>query len=174
MKITWFGGTTLRIHIGGQIVVVDADAAPEGIDQYELVGGADRLTALAGDLPHADGTTWKPRPARRLLDEDGTLRNPELWSIGAGTLLVDADGEAPLLVIGGAVPALGRWAQGAVVVVLGETLAERAGRLLDAGGSRLLVLGGSEAELDAALAQISGRLDGTGLMALEPGLALES
>ena len=38
MKLTWFGGTTLRVYVGGAIVVVDADGAPEFIhgDQHGL------------------------------------------------------------------------------------------------------------------------------------------
>lgn len=46
MKLTWFGGTTLRIYIGGQILV--ADAPP---DAGEIISGADRLFQMSDELP---------------------------------------------------------------------------------------------------------------------------
>jgi hypothetical protein len=174
MKVTWFGGSTLRIHIGGQIVVVDAATAPEGIDRQELTGGADMVTSLSGNATVVDGPTWKPRPARRLLDEDEAPRPVQAWALGEGSLLLDADGEPPLLVVSGDGPDTGRWAERAVVLVVGGNLAGRADAILTAVAPRLLALAGSDAELDAALAKVSGRLDGTGLMALERGMALEA
>lgn len=48
MKLTWFGGTTIRIYIGGQIFVVDPQLAPDDIDRAEAVSGADRVLRLAG------------------------------------------------------------------------------------------------------------------------------
>jgi L-ascorbate metabolism protein UlaG (beta-lactamase superfamily) len=42
MKLTWFGGTTLRIHIGGQILVSDPAYAPAAVEEAELVSGANR------------------------------------------------------------------------------------------------------------------------------------
>ena len=68
MKLTWFGGTALRVYAGGQIVVVDPAAAPAGVDRGELLAGADRV--VAGEaLPSVDPATWRPKPMRRLVEE---------------------------------------------------------------------------------------------------------
>lgn len=173
MKMTWFENTALRVHIGGQILVIDADAAAEGVDRNELVSGADYVVSLAGKLPLADGRTWRPRSAQRLIDVGDTGRAAEIWSLGAGALLIDADDDMPLLVLGGAVPALGRWVERAVVVLAGPDLAARAEGLVGKASPRLIGLAGNESEIDAALAIVRDKLDGTGLVALEPGLAVE-
>lgn len=173
MKLTWFGGTALRIHIGGQVVVVDADAAAVGVDGNELRSGADIMATLDGAHMQADGRTWKARPAQRLLDAGEETRPVEIWSIGDGALLVDPDEDMPLLVLGGAVPALGRWVERAVILLAGPGLTERAQALVDAAAPRLLALAGGEADIDATIGAIRDRLDGTGLVALEAGLAVE-
>ncbi len=60
MKLTWFGGTTMRLHIGGAMLVVDADGAPAQIDHTELLSGADRAFALDEDLPAVDPASSSP------------------------------------------------------------------------------------------------------------------
>ena len=174
MKITWFGQSALRIHLGGQVVVIDAERAGAGVDQGELRSGADVVLALAGPHETVDGKTWKPRPAQRLLEAGEVTRPVDVWSPGAQSVLVDADEDMPLLVAGGPVPELGRWVERAVVVLVGAALADRAVTLLDRGAPRLLALAADEAELDATIGAIRDRLDGTGLVALEPGLAVEA
>ncbi|MFN3402284.1 MAG: hypothetical protein ACK4Z4_18240, partial [Ferrovibrio sp.] len=176
MKLTWFGGTTIRIHIGGAILVVDAAAAPAGIDAAELVSGADRVLADFGaDLPVVDASAWKPRQPMRLLDEAEGPPAVEAWSVGAGSLLIDAAGEPPLLLVAGGMPVLGRWAEGAVVTLFGggERLSALGQTLLDDRPPRLLALAGDETAIDLAISTLRGRLDGTGLVALEARLALE-
>lgn len=176
MKLTWFGGTTIRIHIGGAILVVDAASAPAGIDAAELVSGADQVIAGFGaELPARDAAQWKPRKPPRLLDTDDSLPVVEAWSAGPGAVLVDAMGEAPLLLVAGSVPVLGRWAEGAVVCLFGdaERLAGLGRAVLEDRPPRLLALAGDEAAIDAAIPALRDQLDGTGLVALEAGLALE-
>ena len=175
MKITWFGGATFRLHIGGGIVVMGTDNAPDGIDRNELLGGADHAITLSGNLPVADAVRWKRRAPVRLLDADDRNRPLEFWSIGENSLLVDADGEAPLVLLGGVVPEMGRWAEKAVLVVFGSSasLADHALAVLDSVAPRLIALAGNEAEVDAAFAALRDRLDGTGLVALERGMAVE-
>ncbi len=173
MKLTWFGATALRVHIGGQVIVIDADAAPAGIDGAELVSGADMLLALDNAGRPADGRTWKPRPAQRLLDAGDSIRPADSWSLGPRAALIDPDEDMPLLVLGGEVPALGRWVERSVVLVAGPDLARRLADLLDATRPRLIALAGEEADVDVALRDNRDRLDGTGLVALEPGLAVE-
>lgn len=176
MKLTWFGGKTIRIHIGGAILVVDPDGAPAGIDAAELVSGADRVIAGFGaGLPSADGAGWRTRPVPRLLDEGEELPAVETLSLGAGAVLVDAIGEAPLLLVNGAVPALGRWAETAVVVLFGDgpQLVTLGRTVLEERAPRLLALAGTEAAVDLVVPALRDVLDGTGLVALEAGLAVE-
>ena len=107
MKLTWFGGTTLRIHIGGSMLVIGAASRP-GVDADELVSGADRVLGWDDALPVADAATWQPRRARTMLEEEA----PEpvlVHRLGAGQLLVDAVGEPPLLLLAQPLAAAGRW-----------------------------------------------------------------
>ncbi len=173
MKLTWFGHTTFRIHIGGQIAVVDAGGAPTDVDGNELVSGANIVVDLNGDMPVTDPGAWRPRARQRLLDAGDDLRPIAVWSAGVDCLLIEPDEDMPLLIVAGAVPALGRWAEKAVVVLAGLGLVERAGQLVDAVIPRLIALAGPDEELDAAFAQLPPKLDGAGLMALEPGMAVE-
>ncbi|MBI4923392.1 MAG: hypothetical protein HY834_16750 [Devosia nanyangense] len=176
MKLTWFGGTTLRVYVGGQIVVIDAGGAPDGIDRAELLAGADRVVALAGDkaVPSIDPAIWRPKQPRREIDEAATPI--EIYRIGASALLIAAPGEPPLVVLGsGEPPRYGRWADGAVVMLTSgrESLVAEATVLLDVARPRLIALAADEETLDTAMAELSEHLDGAGLVSLEPGLALE-
>ncbi len=176
MKLTWFGGTTIRIHIGGAILVVDAAGAPDGIDAAELVSGADVvIESFGAELVGVDTVQWKPRRPPRLLDAGEELPVVDAWAAGPGAVLVDAVGEPPLLLLAGEVPALGRWADEAVMVLLGDGagLVRRGGAVLDDAPPRLLALAGDEAAIDVAIPALRDRLDGTGLVALEAGMALE-
>lgn len=175
MKLTWFGGTTIRLHIGGTILVGDADGAPARIDRTELVSGADRVFTLdATDLPSADTAGWKPRRAGRVLDDDGTLPEVLLWAVTGG-VLIDAVGEPPLLLLTGATGELGRWADGAVIVLFGDggTLSERGQAVLSARAPKVIALAADEVAVDIAIVALRDRLDGTGLFSPEPGMALE-
>jgi hypothetical protein len=174
VKLTWFGGSTFRIQIGGQVVVMDAQNAPERIDRGELVSGADRVVAAGEGVVPVDAGLWRPRPAERLLDAGDTLRQVEVWSVGASGLLIDGDDDRPLLLAAGDLPELGRWIDKAVVVLIGGRLADRADGLLAAASPALVALAGPEAEIDTAFERVRSRLDGTGLVALEPGLAVEA
>lgn len=174
MKLTWFGGTTIRIHIGGAILVVDAEGAPAGIDPVELVSGADIVIADFGaGRPAIDPALWKRRKAPRLLDEGSERPKVEVWSAGPGLLLIDAIDEPPLL-LAQSVPALGRWADTAVVVLFGD-----GDRLIALGTAvladtpRLIALAGDEAAMDIAIPALAPQLDNTGLVSLEARLALE-
>ncbi|MHB1102149.1 MAG: hypothetical protein ACYC0C_05095 [Devosia sp.] len=178
MKLTWFAGTTIRIHIGGMILVADADRAPGFVDRNELVSGADRLFALAGDsLPPADPARWRPRPFTRIVDDAVHLRDVVLHRIGEAAVLVDAAGEPPVvLVAGGAPPVFGRWADGAVVALFGtgDTMVANGIGLLAAARPRLLALAAEETAVDFAISALLDQLDGAALVSLEPGLALEA
>jgi hypothetical protein len=171
MKITWFGSSAFRVQIGGQIVLVDGDQA-EGVDRAELRSGADFVVDSRHGLPKA-GPEWRPRPRPSLLEAGSELRPVEVWSAGDGAVLIDGDEERPLVIVSGDVPELGRWAGQAVIVVAGEDLAARASAVART-GARLIALAGSDTEVDAAFAGLRDGLDGTGLVALEQGLAIET
>jgi hypothetical protein len=177
MKLTWFGGRALRAHIGGEIVVIDPDDAPKGIDRAELLGGADRVIRAMDDsaCPAIESAAWRPRPASRAVDETAPLP-VEVFRMGEAALLVDAVGEPPLVVVGGGeAPRFGRWAGDAVIVLVGasEPLIDLATVILDVASPRLIALAADEQTIDRALAELAEHLDGTGLVSLEPGLALE-
>lgn len=172
MKLTWFGGTAIRIHIGGEVLVLDADQAPASIDRSELVSGADRILAISDAFPAVDPAAWRPRSIGRAIDE---ARPPpiSILRIGAHALLIDATGESPLVLVTGAPPPRpGRWV-GAAVVVLFEPTGPDAITVLDAFQPRLIALAASEVTIGAVIAALRDRLEETGLVALEPGLALE-
>lgn len=176
MKLTWFGGTAIRIHIGGAILVVDPDQAPVRVDARELVSGADRVIERFGaGLSQVNGSDWKPRKPLNLLDEGAVPPEVELWSIGQGTIVIDAMGEAPLLLLTSAPSALGRWAESATVVLFGtgDQLVMRGKALLGDRPPRLLALAADEAAVDQAIPVLRDLLNGGGLVSLEAGLAVE-
>lgn len=173
MKLTWFGKTCLRLHAGGAIIVFDPDAASDGFDPGELVAGADRVVDGLDDLPATDAKAFRPRAALRLIEETDRPRAPEIWRLAPGAAVVDADGERPLILLWGDLPELGRWAERAVVVVMGEGLAQKALTLVETNAPRLMALAGGDAEVDAVFAGLGGRTGETALLALEPALAVE-
>ena len=166
MKLTWFGGTTIRIHIGGSILVCDP-AGIGGVDPDELVSGADRVFAM-DELERIDPAAWQPGRGGSMLD-DVTV---SLFGIEGGAM-VSASGEPPLLLLKSAPPRLGRWGRDAIVVVFGEEADGLAAEVLDAVGPRLIAIAASETVVDRAFAALRERLNGTGLASLDAGLALE-
>ena len=198
MKLTWFGGRTLRIYAGGEIIVIHPDSAPTTIDRNELLSAADRLIDPNQDsIPRIDPAEWRPRPAARLIDgprsteivriADSTLlisaarlidgpRSTEIVRIADSTLLISAAGEPPLVLLGeGDSPRFGRWADGAVMILMSarESLVAEATVLLDVARPRLIVLALDEQTLDTVVGELGEHLQGVGLVSLEPGLALE-
>jgi hypothetical protein len=173
MKLTWFGGTTVRVHIGGAILVIDPDGAELGIDSTELVSGADQIIRSDG-LSDIDLATWRPRKAGRSLDDEG-LSPVRAWATESGGVLLDAAGEPPLLLFPYSEPHLGRWAGSAIIVIngTGESLATLGAAILGEMPPRLLILAGDDASIDHAIPILRDQLDGTGLVALEPRMALE-
>jgi hypothetical protein len=172
MKLTWFGGTALRIYAGGQIVVVDPDAAPAAVDRGELLAGADRIVAAGEGLAAVDPATWRAKAMPRLMEEAPPA---EVARIGGG-LLVAAAGEPALVIVGsGALPRFGRWAEGAVIVLTSarDGLVGEVRALLDVAQPRLIALAIDSQVLDRLIADLAGHLDGTGLTSMEPGLAVE-
>ncbi len=170
MKLTWFGGTTIRIHIGGRILVADP-AGIDGVDEAELVSGADVTFGLAEAGPEVDPALWQPRRPGSMLDG---AELPEVLVHGVrGGALVAAAGESPLLLLNGGVPKAGRWGRDAVVVVFGEGVAELAIAVLDRIGPRLIALAAPEHVVEQAVGALRDRLGDTALVSLEPGLALE-
>ncbi len=166
MKLTWFGDRTLRIHIGGEILVCDADGAPADIDRRELLSGADKAFAMSDSGPAIDVARWQARRPAALVDE-AQRPKVKVHGLGSSSVLVDAVGEPPLLLLAANVSA-GRWGRDAVVVAFASDVA---GAALDDFSPRLLALALPEPE--EAIAQLRDRLGSTALVALEPGMALE-
>lgn len=172
MKLTWFAGTTMRIQIGGRILVSDPAGAGPRVDGDELVSGADVLFSLVEAGPAVDPVLWEPRRVAAMIDEEAV---PEVLVHGiAGGALIAAAGEPPLLLVDGEVGKAGRWGRDAVVVVFGPDAARLAGVVLERIEPRLIAIAAEEAVVEAAFTEFAGRLRGTGLMSLEPGLAMEA
>jgi hypothetical protein len=167
MKLTWFGGTTVRVHIGGSILVADP-AGISGVDPDELVSGADQVFAIS-ELEQIDAAAWQPERAGTMLDEVPAVR---VLGIEGGAIVAVA-GEAPLVLVTGDLPRLGRWGRDAVFVVLGDDADRLAAAALDAVGPQLIAIAAPEVVVDRAFAALKDRLEGTGLASLEAGLALE-
>ena len=172
MKLTWFGNDTFRIHAAGAIVVVEGETPPPGVERAELVSGADIGVSFGGGEVEGNAD-WKPRAPLRMLDADEQMRKPEVIGLGDGVLVIDADGEAPLVLARNDIVVTGRWLGQAVVVLIGEGLAQRGRALLEDRAPRLIALAGSDSAVDAAFDALRASLDGTGLVALERGLAVE-
>lgn len=163
----------MRLHIGGAMLVVDADGAPAQIDHTELLSGADRAFALDDDLPAVDPAQFQPRRPAALIEAGDGPPEVRVYSLAAAAVLVEVAGEPPLIIATGAVPRIGRWGRDAVVVVAGGELEATAASVLEQVGPRLMAVAGNDGAVEAVIAALRDRLDGTGLMALEPGLALE-
>lgn len=177
MKLTWFGNSTFRIHIGGQIAILDADNAPDGVESRELTSGADLLIPDFGSgLSPIEPSIWTPRKPVRLLDAlDEPEGHVEAHGAGEGCIVFDAPDEAPLmLLLNRDAPPCGRWIEQAVVVLLGTHLQERTERLQDAARPKLVAVAGEGREIDATFEFLGAQRSGISLIALEPGLAVEA
>ena len=173
MKLTWFGGSTLRIHIGGSILVLDPGAVTAPIDKAELLSGADQVVTQ-DSLRQVDLLSWRPRKPGSLLQEEG--QSPvQAVSSESGTILIDALGEPPLLLFPRSRPALGRWADSAIIVLAGDgaQIVSLGLAILAERPPRLLALAGDDAAIDYAIPRLREHLDGASLVALEPRMALE-
>jgi len=172
MKITWFGQSCFRLHYGGQIVVIDPEAAPEGIDGVELVSGADRIVRLgAVDVPAFDAQGWAPKRKLRMIDE-GEAGAPEVSRLDGGLVIESGDEASLVLLAGAGAPAFGLWADDAVLVVAGADALGAAEAALRGARVKLVALA-VDGDVDAAVARLKPLLGRAGLMVLEAGLALE-
>lgn len=167
MKLTWFGGTTLRIHIGGEMLVIDP-SRHDGIEPQELVSGADQVLRSDGVLPEFDPSGWKPRRRSPLDDMDHVP--VAAYRLEGRSVLIDAAGEPPLILAATGLTLVARWTADAVVVVFDAASADAALERLQ---PRLIAVAADVAVVDAAFGALADRLAGTSLVALEPGLALE-
>ncbi|SFZ81975.1 hypothetical protein SAMN02983003_0810 [Devosia enhydra] len=169
MKLTWFGGSTLRVHLGGRIVVVDEEDAPDGIDRAELLSGADFSVGFASQsLPGLDPRNWQPPRSAALLDDGQT--DIAIGRLAADALLVSAAGEPPLVLAHAELPEAGRWTREAVVVAFSVPAALSGLKLW---APRLIALAVAPKAAETAFSALAAEAGGTGLMLLEPGLALE-
>jgi len=177
MKITWFGGSTFRIYVGGKIFVTDHDRAPEGIDPHEVSAAADYKINLSDgkiEFPYLDIESRKDQRPRRLIDVPQELI-ASLYTIEGEALFIDEPQEGPVVVAPGQQTAWGHFADNAVVVLHGksEEVLEGAQSLLVAARPKLVAIaadGFSEDQL-GVLAKTCGNC---ALQVLEQGLPVEA
>jgi len=170
MKLIWFSGSTIRIHIGGRILVADP-VGISGVDREELVSGADLVFFIDEAGEAVDPALWQPRRVAAMIDADEV---PEVLVHGiAGGALIAAAGEPPLVLLREPMQRAGRWVRDAVIVMFGDEADAIAAQVLDENGPHLIALAAPEAVVDRAVGALRGRVGDTLLMALEPGMALE-
>ena len=170
MKLTWFAGSTIRIHIGGRILVADP-AGINGVDPEELTSGADVVFFIddAGDA--VDPALWQPRRVAAMIEESEL---PEVLVHGVeGGALVAAAGEPPLVLLKGPTKRAGRWVRDAVVVAFGDEADAVAAGVLEESGPHLIAIAAPDEVVARAVGALRERMGDTLLMALEPGMALE-
>lgn len=170
MKLTWFAGSTIRIHIGGRILVADP-AGISGVDAGELTSGADVVFFIDAAGEAVDPALWQPRRMAAMIDADDM---PEVLVHGIeGGALLAAAGEPPLLLLKSPMGRAGRWARDAVVVVFGDWADTLAGQVLEDVGPHLVAIAAPDAVIERAVAALRDKVGDTLLVALEPGMALE-
>lgn len=177
MKITWFGGSTFRIYVGGKIFVTDHDRAPEGVDPHEVSAAADHKIDLSDgivEFPYLDVENWKKRRPQRLLDMPEEMI-AALYTIEGEALFIDEPQEGPVIVAPAGQTAWGHFADNAVVVLYGNSSAilEGAQSLLIAARPKLITIatsGISDTQM-SALGSVCGEC---ALQILEQGFAIEA
>jgi len=177
MKITWFGGSTFRLYIGGVIFVTDIVHAPEGVDQRELSAGADHRIDLRDGLvefPYLDIENWRPRRPGRMIDIPAE-QIAALYTISGEALFIDEPQEGPVIIAPSDQTAWGHFADNAVAVLYGppKSINSGARALMLSARPKLIAIateGLGEREFQA-LAEIC---DGCALQVLEPGMSVEA
>lgn len=170
MKLTWFGGTALRIHIGGKMLVCAPQTAARDVNQAELTSGADTVLQINFGAGSADPVAWHPRRPVALIDE---TEAPDVLvqDFGLGAAVVDAVGEPPLAIYGRGLLFSGSWKTDAVVVAFNAFDAIHA--LADMHPRILALAFDDDLSLEPALETLGKDAGRTSIFALERGQALE-
>ena len=182
MKLTWFGGATFRLHVGGQIIVAYPDGAPAEVNRVELEAGADRIIDFVDPPPAV--LDWRPRAATAPIN-DADAPGIEVVTLPGAGLGIAAPGGSPIVIadadrggVAGFLPSRPRWALQAIVVLHSgasseASLRNEAEKVLAGLAPRLIVVAAGDDILNKVWGALADQLDGTGLVALERGLALE-
>ncbi len=177
MRLTWFGGSTFRLYLGGRIIVTSPDRAPAGVDHAELVAAADHLVDLEdgiSEYPVIDPQSWQSRMPERLVDQSGETI-VELLAVGDEGLIVDEAEEGPVIIAPAGLKGWGRFADDAVVVVYGapEMVARGVNALAMVARPKLIALA-AEGLTDDQFATTASAAGASPVQVLEAGLALEA
>jgi hypothetical protein len=174
VKVTWFGGRTLRVHAGGEIALVRDAVDPADFDIRELLSGADQVWQIDA-AQTTDFAGWRPRRAATVLELEASMPQGLRYFGDAGCGLLDAPGEAPLLLVWGTPPSVGRWLGDSVVVLFGDSasVARHGAALIETRPPKLILLAVDDAEVDGAFTLLAPLCAETGLMVLEPAMGLE-
>lgn len=177
MKITWFGGTTFRLYVGGRIFVTDADKAPSGVDPHEVAAAADYkvdLTDRIADFPFLDAENWERRRPLRVIDapEEDIF---ELYTISGEGIFIDEPEEGPVIIAPAGETAWGHFADDAVVILFGESAAVSEGikSLTVAARPKLIAIATSQLS-DVEIGALSKACRKCPMQVLEAGLSLEA
>ena len=178
MRITWFAAMTFRIHIAGRIIVTHPEGAPPDVDRAELVAGAQTILAHEDmELPDFEPLHWRPLKRVRLIDAAEGVEGLNLYRLGSRGVVADSSDEGLLVVDdAGALTQFNRWADNAVVVVsgTGAQCGAHGTALLDIARPKLIAMAITDGDLDIAFETLAPLVGGASLLALEPGMALET
>lgn len=176
MKITWFGGTTFRIYVGGRIFVTDAGKAPGTANMHEVAAAADYRIDLGGEkpaFPLLDAENWRRRKPLRLVDAPAE-EVFDLYTLSGEAIFIDEPEEGPVVLAPARDTAWGRFADDAVLILHGdaEALAEGVRSVTAIARPRLIAIAAPEMD-DAQVQAIAGLCGGCAIQVLERGLPLE-
>lgn len=177
MKITWFGGSTFRLYIGGKIFVTDAERAPEGVSPHEVGAAADQRIDLSDgivEFPYLEVETWRRKKPLRLIDEP-VEQIAALYTIEGEALFIDEPQEGPLIVAPGGQTAWGRFADDSVVVLHGraEDIVAGVKSLLIAARPKLVAIA-SDGLSEGQFSELAAVCGDCALQVLEKGFAIEA
>lgn len=169
MKVTWFSGTALRVHIGGSILLFDSSAAT-GVNRLELESAADAIIQLSDPLEQLDFVAWTPPRAPSPLDEEVEVA-VEVFGVPGG-VLVSAAGEPPLIILNSQPQRAGRWSRDAIAVLLDEDAGTLFKAVLDALSPTMILIPEAFAQaLD--FSALAAECSGTAVQVLESRLGVE-
>lgn len=177
MRLTWFGGSTFRLYLGGRIIVTSPERAPADVDRAELVAAADHLIDLGdgvSEYPVIDPETWQPRRPERLVEQSGETI-VELFALAGEGLIVDEAEEGPVIIAPAGLSEWGRFADDAVVVVYGapQAVTRTVNVLAMAARPKLIALA-AEGLTDDQFTTTASAAGASPVQVLERGLALEA
>lgn len=171
MKLTWFGGETFRLYLGGKIVLVRNGPLPPGIDVTEAGAGADQQIDLSASSLAPFSPDRLTRAPTRLIDQT-PAPDLRISAFADGVCLIAPD-EPTVFIAPAETAEWGRFADNAVIVLTGVDLAPKARTILTTARPKLLALAVPKIT-DADFTAIAAAAGQSAVQLLEFRMALEA